>query len=120
MSQGMNTYNPNYVFSLIVAKDQSVWVGTWGGGVSHFDGKSWINYTTQDGLAGNIVYSVAQDDNGDLWFGTNKGLSHYDGKSWETITVAHGLLDNSIYAIVSVGNNQVWVGSRNGVALLSK
>ena len=120
MSQGMNTYNPNYVFSLIVAKDQSVWVGTWGGGVSHFDGKTWENFTTKEGLAGNIVYSVAQDYNGEFWFGTNNGLSHYDGKTWETLTRDYGLLDNSVYAIASVDNNQVWVGSRNGVALISK
>lgn len=120
MSQGMNTYNPNYVFSLIVASDQTVWVGTWGGGVSHFDGKTWQNFTTKEGLAGNIVYSVAQDYNGEFWFGTNNGLSHYDGKTWETVTRDHGLLDNSVYAIASVDNNQLWVGSRNGVALISK
>jgi len=120
MTQGMNTYNPNYVFSLIVAKDQTVWAGTWGGGVSHYDGKTWTNYTKKDGLAGNIVYSVAQDSNGEYWFGTNNGLSHYDGKTWETISRAHGLLDNSAYAIVSTGNNEIWVGTRNGVAIISK
>jgi len=120
MTQGMNTYNPNYVFSLIVAKDQTVWAGTWGGGVSHYDGKTWTNYTKKEGLAGNIVYSVAQDSNGEYWFGTNNGLSHYDGKTWETISRAHGLLDNSAYAIVSTGNNEIWVGTRNGVAIISK
>ena len=120
MTQGMNTYNPNYVFSLIVAKDQTVWAGTWGGGVSHYNGKTWTNYTKKDGLAGNIVYSVSQDSNGEYWFGTNNGLSHYDGKTWETISRAHGLLDNSAYAIVSSGNNEIWVGTRNGVAIISK
>ena len=120
MTQGMNTYNPNYVFSLIVAKDQTIWAGTWGGGVSHYDGKTWTNYTKNEGLAGNIVYSVAQDNNGDLWFGTNNGLSHYDGKTWETITRAHGILDNSVYAIADTGNNHIWVGTRNGVAVIAK
>ncbi|MEJ2179537.1 MAG: two-component regulator propeller domain-containing protein, partial [Gammaproteobacteria bacterium] len=120
MTQGMNTYNPNYVFSLIVAKDQSVWAGTWGGGVSQYDGKTWTNYTKKDGLAGNIVYSVTQDSNGEYWFGTNNGLSHYDGETWETISHVHGLLDNSAYAIVSTGNNEIWVGTRNGVAIISK
>ena len=120
MTQGMNTYNPNYVFSLMVAKDQTVWVGTWGGGVSHFDGTSWKNFTTKEGLAGNIVYSVAQDYNGEFWFGTNNGLSHYDGNTWETITRDHGLMDNGVYAIAAVENGQVWVGTRNGVALISK
>jgi len=120
MSQGMSTYNPNYVFSLIVAKDETVWAGTWGGGIAHYDGTKWTNFTKNDGVAGNIVYSVAQDTNGEFWFGTDGGLSHYDGKSWETITRAHGLLDNSIYAIASTDNNQIWVGSRNGVAVIAK
>jgi ligand-binding sensor domain-containing protein len=120
MSQGMNTYNPNYVFSLIVAEDQTVWAGTWGGGVSHYDGKNWTNYTTTDGLAGNIVYTVAQDANGDLWFGTNGGLTHYDGANWETMTRQHGLVSDNIYAITNTENNEIWVGSRNGVTVIAK
>ena len=58
--EGKESYNPNYVFSLYVAPDDSVWAGTWGGGVAHFDGHHWTNYTVHDGLAGNIVYSVTQ------------------------------------------------------------
>jgi len=120
MSQGTSTYNPNYVFSLIVAQDQTVWAGTWGGGVSHYDGSQWTNYTKKDGLAGNIVYSVAQDSAGGLWFGTDGGLSHYNGSTWETFTVNDGLLDNSTYAIVHTDNDEVWVGSRNGVVVITK
>jgi ligand-binding sensor domain-containing protein len=82
MSEGQQTYNPDYVFALIVAQDDTVWAGTWGGGVSHFDGNTWKNYTVKDGLAGNIIYSVAQDEMGGLWFGTNGGLSYFDGKTW--------------------------------------
>ena len=55
-----STYNPNYVFSIHVAPDDSVWAGTWGGGVSRFDGKGWHNLTSKEGLVGNIVYSIAQ------------------------------------------------------------
>ena len=121
MTQGMKTYNPNYVFTLIVAKDQSVWAGTWGGGVSHFDGKQWSNITKQQGLAGNIVYSVAQDRNGEFWFGTDEGLSHYDGKNWETLNKASGLMDDGIYAIDCVTDaDQIWVGSRNGVTVIAR
>jgi ligand-binding sensor domain-containing protein len=120
MSEGMNTYNPNYVFSLIVAKDQTVWAGTWGGGVSHYDGNQWTNFTKKDGLAGDIVYSVAQDGEGKLWFGTSGGLSRYDGKNWRTFTKEDGLLDNSVYAIAVTKTNDIWVGSRNGVVLISE
>jgi ligand-binding sensor domain-containing protein len=119
LSMDQQTYNPNYVFALLVAKDDSVWAGTWGGGVSHYNGKAWENFTTKDGLAGNIVYSVAEDAQGGLWFGTNAGLSYFDGKQWHIFTKTDGLLDNNIYAVAPSGKNQVWVGSRSGVVLLS-
>lgn len=120
MADGQQTYNPNYVFDLVVANDDTVWAGTWGGGVSHYDGKTWTNYTVKDGLAGNIVYSVAQDNTGGLWFGTNGGLSHFDGKNWYGYTSTDGLLDNNIYSIQPASDGNVWVGTRSGVMLLGK
>lgn len=117
LEQGRQTYNPSYVFSLIVDnRDDSVWAGTWGGGVSHYDGKTWTNYTTMDGLAGNIVYSIAQDQSGIIWFGTNNGLSRYDGSSWITYDTHIGLLDNNVYAIASTPSGELWVGTKNGVS----
>ena len=120
LEQGEQTYNPSYVFSLIVDdRDDSVWAGTWGGGVGHYDGKSWTNYTSSDGLAGNIVYSIAQDNNGMLWFGTNNGLSRYDGKAWITYDTHTGLLDNNVYAIAPTPSGELWVGTKNGVSRIA-
>ena len=120
LEQGEQTYNPSYVFSLIVDdRDDSVWAGTWGGGVGHYDGKGWTNYTTDNGLAGNIVYSIAQSPGGVLWFGTNNGLSRYDGKSWVNYDMHTGLLDNNVYAIVTTAKDELWVGTKNGVSRLA-
>lgn len=119
MEQGSPTYNPSYVFSLLVGKDDTVWVGTWGGGVSHFDGDKWTNFTQKDGLAGNIVFSVAQDAKGVLWFGTNNGLSRFDGKQWTTFTQEQGLIHNNIYDVATTADNHIWLGSRAGVTVLS-
>ena len=35
--------------------------------------------TTADGLAGNIINALVQDDEGFVWMATNNGLSRYDG-----------------------------------------
>lgn len=115
---GAPTYNPNYVFSILVAPDQTVWAGTWGGGVSHYDGKRWTNYTVKDGLAGDIVYSIAQDARGVLWFGTNAGLTRYDGKRWSSVDARTGLLDNNVYALAVAPNGDIWAGTKRGVARL--
>ena len=117
---GRLTYNPSYVFALQVAPDQSIWAATWGGGVSHFDGKNWHNYTIRDGLAGDIVYSIAQEPNGVLWFGTNNGLSRYDGKVWHNYDKTTGLLENNIYAVAVAPNGEIWAGSRRGVTVIGR
>ena len=117
---GMLTYNPSYVFALQITPDQSIWAATWGGGVSRFDGKRWQNYTTKDGLAGDIVYSIAQESNGVLWFGTNNGVSRYDGKSWHNYDKTTGLLENNVYAVAVSPNGEIWAGSRRGVTLIGR
>lgn len=115
MTAGMPTYNPNYVFSIAVAKDQSIWAGTWGGGVGRYDGKSWTNFTLRDGLPGNIVYSIVQDAKGVMWFGTDNGIGRYDGNVWKKIQVADGLFDNHVYALAVAPNGELWAGTRRGV-----
>lgn len=114
LQMGQETYNPNYVFCLAVDENDGVWAGTWGGGVSYFDGKQWRNFTEQDGLAGNIVYSI-HIRGSDYWFGTNKGLSHYDGKQWQNYSTDDGLLDQHVYTLVSSDDDNLWLGSRHGV-----
>ncbi len=118
LAEGDETYNPNYVFSLYITAEDTVWVGTWGGGVARFDGRSWKNFTVKDGLSGNIVYSIEQSADGVLWFGTNHGLSRYDGKSWQTYDVHTGLLGSDVYTLEATPNNELWVGTKNGVARL--
>ncbi len=109
------SYNPNYVFSVQVDKlGRGVWFGTWGGGVSlrGIDG-TWRSYDVRDGLAGNIVYSIAQADDGTLWFGTNHGLSKFDGGDWENYR--HGLPSPDVYAVAIGSDGQVWAGTKGAV-----
>ena len=119
-AEGASTYNPSYVFAILAARDGSVWAGTWGGGVARFDGKSWRNFTASDGLAGNIVYSIAQEPGGALWFGTDNGVSRFDGSSWLNLRVTDGLLDRHAYAIAIAPGGDVWVGTRKGVVRIAR
>jgi len=118
-AEGPATYNPNYVFCILAARDGSIWAGTWGGGVARWDGKAWTNLTAKDGLAGNIVYSMAEDSRGTLWFGTNKGLSRWDGKGFRNLGTAQGLLDHNVYAVAVAPDGDVWAGTKRGVARVS-
>ncbi len=118
LSGGKPTYNPGYVFSILAARDGTIWAGTWGGGVARFRDGAWSNLMRADGLAGNIVYAIAEAPDGALWFGTNRGLSRYDGRQWRSWNVHDGLAGNDVYAIAIAPDGDVWAGTRGGVTRL--
>jgi ligand-binding sensor domain-containing protein len=117
---GEATYNPNYVFSVHIDADDVLWAGTWGGGVARFDGEQWTNYTRTEGLAGDIVYSIAQDQDGVLWFGTNSGISRYDGESWTTYGAQQGISDPNVYALAVDPSGSLWAGVKGAVIRLAR
>jgi ligand-binding sensor domain-containing protein len=118
---GIDTaYNPNYIVAINADPDGSVWVGTWGGGLAHFDGKSFRNYTTKDGLPGNHVFMLHRTASGDMWVGTNAGLSRMKNEKFETLTTNDGLFSNTVFSMDTSGDGTMWVGSFGGVSRLAK
>ncbi len=67
------------VESMVQDKDGHLWIGTLGG-LSRFDGRSFITYSVRDGLPDNEVKALNMDASGRLWIGTKRGLAVYDGK----------------------------------------
>jgi ligand-binding sensor domain-containing protein len=118
LNNGEATYNPGYIFSILADHEDTIWAGTWGGGVTRYRNGAWSNLMEKDGLAGNIVYSIAQGADGSYWFGTNKGLSRYDGKTWNSWNIHHGLPSNDVYAIAIEADGDVWIGTQGGVTRL--
>lgn len=112
-------YNPNYVISLKVDRKGRVWAGTWGGGLSSYDGRRWTSYTTTEGLPGNHIFMLHEDHKGQLWIGTNNGLVKWqDGKFSKPLTVEDGLFANNVFAMATAAGGDLWVGSFGGVAFL--
>ena len=116
--EGKETYNENYVFSLMIDPEGVKWFGTWGGGLSRFDGKEWKNFTTRDGLSGNVVYAITPDPAGGFWIGTNHGISHYNGREFVNISKKEGLQNDDIYTLVEDSDGILWAGHKAGVTRL--
>ena len=93
----------------------NLWIGT-GGGVSKFDGSTWTNYTTADGMATNYIFTIAVDQNsGELWAGSCWGVDKFDGSTWTLYTADDGLIDDCVYAIAVDNAGVKWFGTGNGV-----
>jgi len=117
--QGISVaYNPNYIVSMVVDAEGIVWAGTWGGGLSRFDGKNWKHYTVTDGLPGNHVFMLHIDRKGQMWIGTNEGLARRDGDKFKVLTTADGLFSNTVFSMATGEDGNLWVGSFGGVSRL--
>lgn len=70
---------------------------------------SYIHYDAKDGLAGTVVYSMCQDKEGFIWFGTETGVSRFDGTHFKNFTVNDGLPDNTIIRVYADSMGRVWL-----------
>ncbi|UCB55660.1 MAG: hypothetical protein JSW45_03790 [Thiotrichales bacterium] len=114
-------YNPNYIVALLVDDDGSVWAGTWGGGLAHFDGKSFRNYTVADGLPANHVFSLHRDDDGRVLVGTSKGLAvQNENGGYRVFTTTDGLYSDIVFSMATASDGSSWIGSYGGVARIAK
>ncbi len=90
-----------------------LWTGGYGG-LSRFDGKSFLNYNRTHGLPDVNVNAVASDAKGDIFAGTNKGLSILRGKSFINYDTAAGL-GSMIVNCLHRDKDIMYVGTDNGL-----
>ena len=101
---------------LLEDRTGQLWIGTWRGGVSRYDGERFVTYTTEDGLADNTVYALLEDRDGQLWIGTIGGVSRYDGERFVTYTTKDGLAGNWVECLLEDRTGQLWIGAHGGVS----
>lgn len=84
-TQGSNEYAN--IHCAIQDKAGNLWFGTTGEGVYRYDGKLFTQFTVEDGLSNNTVWSVAEDKTGNIWLGTDDGISVYDGQTMRSVPI---------------------------------
>lgn len=108
-------YNPNYIVSLAIDEDGKVWAGTWGAGLSVFDGKSFKTYTMKDGLPANHIFMLKRDAKGGMWIGTSHGLVKHDGHKFIRFGMQDGLVSENVFSMAITASGDTWVGTFGGV-----
>lgn len=57
------------------------WFGSLREGVAVYDGQTFTYFTDHNGLTDNQIHSIQEDQEGVIWFNTQRGVSSYDGIS---------------------------------------
>ncbi|HHV87096.1 MAG TPA: response regulator [Petrimonas sp.] len=75
------------------------------------------HYDINNGLSQNTVYSIFQDNQGFMWFGTKDGLNRFDGTNFKTFHFSpdNDLRDNVFKRILQDSNDDLWVATDEGV-----
>ncbi|MCF7952793.1 MAG: hypothetical protein K9K78_01770, partial [Spirochaetales bacterium] len=98
-----------------------LWVGTSGAGLDLFDRekKTFSHFTREDGLPGENVFGLVEDDQGYIWISTNKGLAKMDPEKRDFIR--YGQVDGlqkdefSRNAFLKSSKGELFFGGPNGM-----
>jgi sugar lactone lactonase YvrE len=116
-SQGVNEIYPTSDGWVIIGSDGGA--AFWAPSEASDLPDTWVVYTTSNsGLPHNRVLSIAQDDQGRAWFGTQSGLARFDGQDWQVFQGPEiGLESGNIHALETGSLGSLWVGTSSGAAV---
>lgn len=111
----------NGITALVVEKDGTLWVGTDGGGLFHWNTNVLAHFSHSNGLSSDVIRTLHREDDGTLWIGTaGGGLGRWRKGQIASFTTQQGLPENTIVQIQSDDAGRLWLGGQRGIACVSK
>jgi len=110
----------SYVFALADDGEYLLTATEWGFTKLHKTAEDIAFYHKRlgDGLPAKRINTLAGDNQGNTWIGTDVGgLTKFDGTNWTVYTTdSSELPNNTIYSLASDNQGNVWVGTSGGCA----
>lgn len=115
----INRLHGEWIRTLAVDPDNTLWIGTDGMGAIRFTRDGMITTIDEsNGLAGNTVLDIVRDREGNVWFGTTTGLSKLVNEQIINYTRIYGLPDYAVSTVTRDVMGAMWFGTRFGLARL--
>lgn len=115
----------NTIHDIMEDSKGNIWIGTYWGGVSMYDGETFTNFTTDGVISGVEVCGFYEDKKGSIWFAVeNNGVYRYDanskdsvgkGKLFTNLNQKEGLITNGILSIFEDKEERFWFGGWGGL-----
>ena len=106
---------------MVEDKKGRIWMGS-RGGLTGYDGSSFIQYQESDGLNDNYIRFLTTDSKDNLWIGTQaNGLSHFQpnedvqGGYFTQYTAEVGLSHRRVNTVMEDKEGIIWLGTNNGL-----
>ena len=120
-SEDLNLLSQSWINTLLLVEDKLYFGG--------YDGFGCLDTGTDDFLsslgtnrllAGEVVYAMHEDADGEIWVGTANGLFRFDPQTRDIVryTMSDGLPSNSISSIESDSEGNLWISTNGGISCL--
>jgi ligand-binding sensor domain-containing protein/signal transduction histidine kinase len=109
----------NNVYSVLRARDGTIWAGTVSGGISRLQNGKFKNYSTANGLISDSVNSIVDGFDGTIWFATAGGLASFSNEKWTYYTARDGLPSSSVRTVFQDTRHVLWIATAGGLAYRS-
>lgn len=109
-------FSEHAITAITQGADGAAWAGTNGDGLDCWRAGESHHFSTNNGLASDVILALAADARGSVWVGTPDGLNQIDGRTIRTYTSANGLPDDFIRSLLVDDDGSLWIGTRRGLA----
>jgi signal transduction histidine kinase/ligand-binding sensor domain-containing protein len=100
---------------LLRDRDGGLWIGTVERGLIHVHRGRTDLFTRSDGLSGDVILSVFEDREGNVWVASTGGLDRFRELPVSTISTKQGLFSDATSSVLAATDGSVWVGSQGGL-----
>ena len=109
----VNTGLPHgQVHKVYQTSDGYMWVGTYGGGLSKFNGEDFTTYTKKDGLKDNSVEIIFEDSEETLWVATyESGIAKMEGNQFVYPLEGTSLDTADVFGIGELSTGELWIAT---------
>jgi len=97
------------------ASDGSLWMTTLGSGVIRLRHGRADWFSEKDGLTSNLVSSIFEDREGNIWIASSAGLDRFRDYAVPAISENQGLADAFSNTVLAARNGDLWAASFSGV-----
>ena len=105
---------------LLRDRDGGIWLGTSGAGVVHLHQGRADVFSKADGLSGDLITSLFEDSEGDVWVATFGGLDRFRNYAVSTYAEHEGLGTVPGWSSVVAGRDgSIWMGTKDGLRMWS-
>lgn len=124
MDNGLSSDN---IIAIYKDSKNNMWLGTSGGGLCMIKNaditnkKAITNYISESktgDLLSNTVYSILEDQKGDMWFGTDAGFCKLDNSTKKFVPFGEkdGLANNTVYSMLMDSTGCFWMSTNKGLS----